>query len=155
MEKGSEPFSSTFDASGASTMKYLGGCLCGAVRYASASDPTEAGYCHCRICQRSTGAPVLVWASFPVSNFEYTNGNPAIYPSSDHGHREFCSSCGTQIAFRESPDPKTVDVNVGSLDDPDRIAPTCHIWCRSKISWLEIADELTRYDEDAPNGNGT
>ncbi len=129
--------------------------MCGALRYVSASDPTEAGYCHCRICQRSTGAPVLAWASFPVDGFQYTSGKPGIYQSSDHGHREFCSSCGTQIAFREIFDPKTVDVNVGSLDDPEQITPTCHIYFGSRISWFELTDSLARYDKDAPGGNGT
>ena len=38
-----------------------GGCLCGAVRYAALGPPVDAGYCHCRICQRSSGTPVLTW----------------------------------------------------------------------------------------------
>jgi hypothetical protein len=136
-------------------MKYVGGCLCGALRYASQSEPIESGYCHCRTCQRSSGAPVLVWATFPIEHFQYTSGKPTIYRSSDIGSREFCSSCGTQIAFRELPDPKTVDVMVGSLDQPERITPTCHIWCRSRISWFETADDLIKYEEDAPPENGT
>ena len=34
-----------------------GGCLCGAVRY-RATSPVKTNYCHCRLCQRSAGAPV-------------------------------------------------------------------------------------------------
>ncbi|HEX6636422.1 MAG TPA: hypothetical protein VF033_02095 [Steroidobacteraceae bacterium] len=35
-----------------------GGCACGAVRYRLASAPFDAGYCHCEVCRRSSGAPV-------------------------------------------------------------------------------------------------
>ena len=67
-------------------------------------------------------------ASFPVEAFRYTAGEPGIYRTSAHGHRELCTVCGTQIAYRESQGASTVDVNVGSLDDPDACPPTRHIW---------------------------
>jgi hypothetical protein len=121
-----------------------GGCACGALRFSANADPLDAGYCHCRICQRTTGAPVLAWASFPVSSFTYTRGEPSLYPSSNHGHRELCAQCGTQIAYRDNV-ATTVDVNVGSLDEPERITPTCHIWCESQIPWLTIEDDLPRF----------
>ncbi len=40
------------------TTPITGGCLCGAVRYESEEPPTDSNYCHCRICQRTSGAPV-------------------------------------------------------------------------------------------------
>ena len=128
-------------------MNYTGGCLCRALRYHSSVEPTEAGYCHCSICQRSTGAPVLAWASFPVEGFQYSKGSPSVYKSSEYGHREFCSHCGTQIAFREANEATTVDVNVGSLDDPMTVRPQYHIWCKSRIEWFDIGDELPRHEE--------
>ena len=103
-------------------------------------EPVDAGYCHCRICQRSTGAPVLAWASYPVGSFVYTRGAPAVYQSSGHGHREFCHDCGTQIAYRDSENAKTVEVNVGSLDDCGKVLPRYHIWCGSRIPWFDTAD---------------
>ena len=38
-----------------------GGCLCGGVRYRISAEPHHASYCHCRMCQRSAGAPVVAW----------------------------------------------------------------------------------------------
>lgn len=131
-------------------MKYVGGCCCGALRYACNLSPLECGYCHCLICQKTSAAPVLVFASFPSNGFRYTNGHPAIYPSSAHGNREFCSSCGTQIAFREAENAETVDVNVGCLDDPLAVSPEYHIWCQSRISWFETADNLPEYQQGKP-----
>ena len=40
-------------------MPHTGACLCGSLRYAITAPPIDAGYCHCRLCQRSAGAPVL------------------------------------------------------------------------------------------------
>jgi len=128
---------------------YEGGCLCGALRYSSSAAPSDTGYCHCRLCQRSTGAPVLAWASFPVEAFRYTRGEPARYASSSHGHREFCATCGTQIAYRESKGASSVDVNVGSLDDPAAAPPRCHIYCASRIPWLDTRDALPRHPAGA------
>jgi len=130
-------------------MSYEGGCLCGSLRYRSVEDPVDTGYCHCRLCQRSTGAPVLAYAAFPVDAFTYTAGQPALYASSTHGHREFCARCGTQIAYRQSKGARTVDVNVGSLDDPKTAPPRRHIWCRSAIDWLGIRDDLPRFEQSA------
>jgi hypothetical protein len=127
-----------------------GGCLCGAVRY-EAADPIDAGYCHCRLCQRSSGAPVLAWAAFPTPSFSYTKGEPATYESSAVGRRDFCARCGTQIAFRDTRSPNRIDVNIGSLDDPAAIQPEYHIWTGSRIPWLEIADDLPRYADEGPD----
>ena len=49
---------------------HAGGCLCGAVRYELAAEGAfDAGYCHCSMCRRSTGAPVLAWALVRRSHF--------------------------------------------------------------------------------------
>jgi hypothetical protein len=135
-------------------MKYVGGCCCGALRYESESPPLECGYCHCRLCQKTSAAPVLAFANFSVSAFQYSSGQPAIYLSSDHGSREFCSICGTQIAYREIDGADTIDVNVGSLDDPSLVSPEYHIWCQSRITWFEIEDSLPKYQKGKPNGHG-
>lgn len=128
-------------------MKYVGGCCCGALRYESSSPPEECGYCHCRLCQRTTAAPAIVFASFPVESFQYLSGQPSIYQSSTTGNREYCSKCGTQIAFRGVGNVETVDVNVGSLDDPSIVSPEYHIWCQSQIDWFEVDDDLPKYQQ--------
>ena len=134
-------------------MEHRGGCACGRLRFRSAADPLDTGYCHCRICRRTTGAPVLAYASFPVAAFSYTAGAPTLYASSASGQREFCDRCGTQIAFRRNAPTATVDVNVGALDAPERVAPLRHIWCESAIGWLRLADALPRHARGNEDGS--
>ena len=131
-------------------MIYTGGCFCGALRFQSDAKPVETGYCHCSICRKTTGAPLLAFASFPVSKFAYTKGNPTVFRSSSNGQREFCSTCGTQICFRETGSAETVDINSGALDQPDIVAPDHHIYPSSQMPWLKLDDELPRYENERP-----
>jgi hypothetical protein len=129
---------------------FEGGCHCGAIRYHASGEPIETVYCHCRDCQRTTGAPVLAWTAFAREHFEYTRGTPNIYRSSAEAQREFCGQCGAQILFRQDLPTDSIDVNVGSLDQPDATTPNHHTWTASRISWFETADDLPRFEEEAP-----
>mgnify|MGYP001355205123 CR=1 FL=1 len=123
-----------------------GGCLCGAIAYRIAAPPIDAGYCHCRICRHASAAPVVPWLTVPADGFAYTAGRPVVYSSSDHGRREFCGACGTQLVFRSDKLLGEVDVTIASLADPAAVAPEYHIWRESRIPWFETADALPRHD---------
>ncbi len=127
-----------------------GGCLCGRVRYRVTEAPLDSGYCHCRMCQRSSGAPLQVSAEFPLDAFELTRGALKAYRSSPEAVRHFCADCGSQITFRVAEDPTYVSVNLGSLDRPEAVAPRMHIWCESRIPWFEVADDLPRHERAGP-----
>ena len=131
-------------------MTHEGHCLCGAVQFSSSTDPVDVGYCHCRMCQLLSGAAALPWASFRAEDFSYTEGEPSIYRSSTHGQREFCGRCGSQIAFRNTDTSTTVDVNVGTLSDAEKVRPRSHIYCESRISWFDIDDDLPRHPGPGP-----
>jgi hypothetical protein len=128
-----------------------GGCLCGALRYQVEVEPLDTGYCHCELCRKSTGAPLLMWATFPDASFRYSAGAPTIYRSSEWGQREFCGTCGTQVCYRDTRSAESVDVNVGSLDEPAAISPRCHIFTGAQLPWLSIDDDLPRYEGAGPN----
>lgn len=121
-----------------------GGCLCGALRYRLEPGPVNSAYCHCRMCQRASGAPALPWFTVAVDRFAYTAGVPAVYRSSSFAVREFCRRCGSPIVFRI--DGETcLDVTNISLDEPNLVPPTYHIWCMSKVAWFETTDDYPRY----------
>jgi hypothetical protein len=119
-----------------------GGCLCGDIRYEASAVPEDNGYCHCRMCQRASGAPAQCYAGFPIAAFAYVAGEPVVYVSSDIGERRFCARCGSSIEFRERLSPARVYVNAGTLDDPSVAPPAKHIWTASRVPWFALAGGL-------------
>ncbi len=124
---------------------YDGGCFCGVVRYRVEGAPLDAAYCHCRMCQQTTGAPVVAWGSWPRERFSWRGSEPKVLRSSEQAVRRFCGECGTQVLFWTADAPALVDVNLATLDDPARIRPEYHIWTASRIPWFETADTLPRH----------
>jgi hypothetical protein len=123
---------------------FTGGCLCGRIRYRITAAPVEALYCHCRMCQRAQGAPVVAWLTVPLDSFAVTAGNPVAYASSVKALRHFCGGCGTPLTWRAADNPRLVDIGIATLDNPEAVEPTLHLWTESQVPWFEIADHLPR-----------
>jgi hypothetical protein len=123
-----------------------GGCLCGAVRYRISAEPRTADFCHCRMCRRAAGAPVVARLTVASAAFAWIKGEPKVYRSSAEVLRLFCPACGSQLALRDEPDH--LDVTLASLDDPEAVRPSYHIWTTSRIAWFETADGLPRYPQN-------
>lgn len=133
-----------------------GGCLCGAVRYRLASAPFDAGWCHCRLCQKASGSPAMAFASVPPADLEWTAGAERIgtIESSDFGRRQFCRDCGTPLTIAVDFQPETIDFAIATLDEPEAVAPGFHIFYASRIPWAEVGDELPRHDKFRPKTRG-
>ncbi len=128
-----------------------GACLCGSVAYELDGPPDNAGFCHCRMCQRASGAPVVAWGTWPIERLRLLGGEPRAFRSSARAERRFCPTCGTQLFFFTEDAPGSIDVTLASLDDPGQVAPQYHIWRMSRIPWLETADRLPRHEDDGPD----
>ena len=125
-----------------------GGCLCGAVRFEVAAEGVfDAGYCHCSMCRRSTGAPVLAWALVRRDHFRITRGEPASFASSSACNRLFCRVCGGQVLYEAPNLPDVMGVHVATLEEevPDALRPRLHMCTDDALSWLMIEDELPRF----------
>jgi len=131
-------------------MPYEGGCLCGAVRYRIDGEPLSAGYCHCRMCQRAAGAPVVAWVAFRRGHFRFVKGDPDAYRASPRATRRFCSQCGTALTFEYSAGTDSVDVTIASLDDPNLAEPVYQIWTASRLPWLHLEGRGPQFPGDAP-----
>ncbi|HET9427232.1 MAG TPA: GFA family protein [Allosphingosinicella sp.] len=133
-----------------------GGCACGIVRYALASPPDDCGWCHCTICQRISGAPAMVFATVPVDHFQFTSGQAQVgrFRSSSFGQRQFCTGCGSPLTMQVAHQPETIDIAVATLDDPDKVPPSFHIFDASRIAWFETTDDLPRHEKFRPDTRG-
>jgi hypothetical protein len=127
-----------------------GGCLCGSIRYRVQGDPVTVALCHCTMCRRSAGAPVVAWAMFALDTLEFVRDEPARYASSPGVRRGFCGRCGTTLTFSADFLPGLVDITVASLDDPAGLPPRMHIWESRRLPWLTLGDGLPRHPEFPP-----
>jgi hypothetical protein len=131
-----------------------GGCACGSVRYELRSSPFDAGYCHCSMCRRSSGAPVVAFATVPLDDFFLVRGQVRRRRSSAVGERWFCGDCGTQLAMHVDHQPDTIDFTLASLDSPAAVRPRFHIFFAERIPWFEPRDTFPRHDGFRPGTRG-
>lgn len=128
-----------------------GRCHCGAIGFEVSGEPIARALCHCRDCRRSAGAPMVGWAMFRAPAFKVTRGSAKVYASSEHGRRYFCAACGTGLYYTNAEMlPGIVDVQIGALDEPDRLAPQCHIQVAERIDWMKRAHELPEFERYPP-----
>jgi adenylate cyclase len=131
-----------------------GGCLCGNIRYELASKPLGSMLCHCRMCQRFSGAPILEGTTFPKNTFRLIKGEPKIYHSSKIAERGFCGDCGSPIFYRGIVKYWTdwIVITTGSLDEPWKYPPTYHLGVESSLPWLNVVDDLPKTEcKDSPS----
>jgi hypothetical protein len=117
-----------------------GGCYCGDIRYVADGPAFHACFCHCTICRRTTGAPVVAWFSVRRTGFRLLSGAPVRFASSAAGSRSFCPQCGTQLTFEASGPADELGITTSSLDDPSAAPPAEHTHTESRIGWLQTAD---------------
>ena len=112
-----------------------GGCQCGAVRFAFMALPNRITICHCRMCQKASGAPFASLADVNRSDFAWTRGEPASFRSSSIAVREFCPACGTPLAFHGF-ESERIEIMTGAFDHPDRVIPTRQFGTESRLGWV-------------------
>jgi hypothetical protein len=141
-----------------------GGCLCGAIRYATSSRPLRVTFCHCKFCQRATGSAYMVEPIFQKSSFEIISGIPATYTQASEGSGKrvtinFCSTCGTKLFLAFERFPEIFGVYGGTFDDPnwfERLpAMSRHIFLASAQNGTVIPAGIGAYFEHAILNDGT
>ena len=114
---------------------HTGGCQCGAIRFALSSSPAKVSICHCRMCQKASGAPFASFADIEHADFAWTRGQPAAFRSSSIAMRDFCAACGTPLSFRRIDGPR-IEIMTGAFDRPDRVVPTTQYGSESRLGWV-------------------
>lgn len=126
---------------------FTGACHCGKTRYrVEVASLDDVAICHCTACRRSTGGTHVTWATVPRAAFQWTAAAPRGYASSDHAERFSCDTCGAQLAFASTREPRSIDITVATLDNTGAAPPTRHIWAASRLSWVRVDDGLPSED---------
>ena len=145
-----------FDITEENRAPITGGCLCGEIKYRIDAAPIDTAYCHCRMCQRFCGAPVVATTAFPRDAVILTQGNPKyfeatqehamFYESSLIAERGFCGTCGSSLFYRPLVKRWTdwIVIYTASLDNPEDFGPGWHLGVESQMPWLKIQDGFAR-----------
>ena len=129
-----------------------GGCTCGFVRYRIARSPLIVHCCHCRWCQRETGAAFAINAMIEADEVELLAGEVDVVmtPSlSGRGQKiSRCPRCRVALWSNYSGAGDAVRfVRVGTLDEPDRLPPDLHIFTASKQPWVMLPADRPSFPE--------
>ncbi|MGY0558174.1 MULTISPECIES: GFA family protein [unclassified Lysobacter] len=114
-----------------------GGCTCGQVRYRILTRPLVVHCCHCRWCQRESGASFALNAMIESDRVESLGVAPELVdtPSaSGRGQQVMrCPTCKVALwSHYSGSGPLTRFVRVGTLDNPDVLPPDVHVCTASK-----------------------
>jgi len=120
-----------------------GGCDCRHVRYRLAGAPLFVHCCHCRWCQRESGASFALNAMIESDRVELLAAAPELVdtPSESRlGQRiARCPTCRVAVwSHYAGSGPVVAFVRVGTLDRPDALPPDIHIFSATKQSWLVL-----------------
>jgi hypothetical protein len=125
------------------TFPLEGGCDCKGVRYRMETKPLFVHCCHCRWCQRESGASFALNALLESDRLTLIAGTPELVdtPSNSGKSQKIarCPKCrlalwshypgaGTLVSF----------VRVGTLDNPDALPPDIHIFTGSRQPWVVL-----------------
>ena len=129
-----------------------GGCTCRSVRYRMTTPPLFVHCCHCRWCQRETGASFALNALIEADRVELLAGRPdAVLTPSNSGKGQTilrCPTCRVAVWSNYAGAGDSVRfVRVGTLDDPDRLPPDIHIFTSSKQPWVVLPDDIPAVPE--------
>lgn len=131
---------------------FEGGCDCRQVRYRMTGRPLIVHCCHCRWCQRASGAAFALNAMIEADRVELLAGEPVPFlnPSeSGKGQKIWrCPRCAIAVWSNYAGGGDAVRfVRVGTLDEPDRLPPDIHIFTASKQPWVQLPPEAVAVPE--------
>lgn len=120
-----------------------GGCDCGAVRYRMQTPPLVVHCCHCRWCQRESGAAFALNAMIEADRVVSLGIEPELVdtPSASGAGQRIarCPDCRIAVwSHYSGAGPLVRFVRVGTLDNPDLLPPDVHIFTESKQPWVVL-----------------
>ena len=132
-----------------------GGCSCGAVRYRMLLDPLVVHACHCRNCQRQTGAWHAVNALIESHEVDLLQGeihySKVPTPSGAGQTIARCADCGVALwsnyhVFSQEQADIVRFIRVGTLDEPERVTPDVHIYTEDRNAAAPEPVNAPRFD---------
>jgi hypothetical protein len=129
---------------------YTGGCTCRSVRYRLSEQPMFIHCCHCRWCQRESGASFALNALVESECVELLGGSVEVIatPSNSGAGQRIsrCPTCRVALWSNYGGGGDAIRfVRVGTLDDPHLWPPDVHIYTESRQPWVVLGEEVPAF----------
>ena len=129
-------------------MERIAQCHCGSLRATVNGEPDFVNVCHCKACQRRTGAVFHSGAYYRKAQIR-AEGPSKVYVRTGHsGGRlrfNFCPNCGSSVYWDADVRPDHYGVAVGAFADPKFPQPTVSIWEEAKHPWVVLPGDVEHF----------
>ena len=126
---------------------HLGSCLCGTAKFEVQGDFDSFYLCHCKRCQKDTGAAHAANLFSRTAKLAWLAGADAVttfvLPGTRH-NKSFCRLCGSALPSTQV--AGLLVVPAGCLDTEISSLPTAHIFSSSKAAWDAELNDVPRFE---------
>jgi len=126
-------------------MDRQGKCLCGAVTFTAKDVSCEGSACHCEMCRRWSGGPLM---TVSVGSIEWKNrAGLKTIASSTWAERGFCAECGSGLFYRLTGPGRyhgMTSVALGTFDDQSDVTLTKEWYIDKKPAAYTLAGDRRR-----------
>jgi hypothetical protein len=123
-------------------------CSCGSLRADTTGEPVRVIACHCRECQRRTGAPFGVTVVFQKAQVQTEGPSREYARDAPEGRKvrfHFCPNCGTTLFWYPDIGPDIIGIALGAFADPSFPEPTVSAWEQAQHPWVAFQHELNQF----------
>jgi hypothetical protein len=123
-------------------------CSCGSLRADTTGEPAAVTACHCRACQRRTGAPFGVTVVFRKDQVQTEGPTREFVRDAPEGREvrfHFCPDCGTTLFWYPDKEPDMIGIALGAFADQSFPAPTVSAWEATRYPWVAFGHELRHF----------
>lgn len=121
------------------TIKASGQCLCGAVTITTESMSSDVGACHCNMCRKWSGGPLLAVDCQSDITFSGQK-NIKAFNSSEWAERGFCQKCGTHLFYRLKDNNQYI-VPIGLFEESDQLNFDHQVFIDEKPDYYTFANK--------------
>ncbi len=94
---------------------------------------------------------MATFVGYTKEQLRYTRGERKFYASSPGVQRGFCADCGTPMTYEADWRSDEVHLYISTLEHPGAYRPQAHVFFAERLSWMELEDDLPRYEGSAAN----
>jgi hypothetical protein len=134
-------------------MERVAECHCGQLKAIATGEPERVYVCHCKSCQRRTGAVVHSGSSWQKSQVRIEGEHKAYGRPGDSGFEirfHFCPNCGSSVFWEGDRSPATCGIAVGCFADPSFPPPLSSAYEDAMHPWLVVTSAAEHFPQARP-----